>query len=63
MRNIAFLVGHGKSKSGGKDYFAIIRETGCTAVQVGAYSQRANAEAMAEKLKAAGFGDVLIKSE
>lgn len=105
-----------KTGAGGKDYFAIIRETGCTAVlvetlfidssdlellktadgqalcgeaiakavaevrgakrkptptssgrlyrvQVGAYSKRENAEAMAEKLKAAGFGDVLIKSE
>ena len=31
-------------------------------VQVGAYSVKANAEAMLEKLKAAGFSDAFIKS-
>jgi N-acetylmuramoyl-L-alanine amidase len=32
-------------------------------VQVGAYSIKANAEAMLAKLKAAGFGDAFIKSD
>ncbi|MDD2234110.1 MAG: SPOR domain-containing protein, partial [Desulfitobacteriaceae bacterium] len=32
-------------------------------VQVGAYSVRANADAMLEKVKAAGFKDAFIKTE
>ncbi len=108
-----------KLGTGGRDYFAIIRETGCTAtlietvfitnaadlakvstaegqrkcgeaiaravaevrgakqkpapvaassgklyrVQVGAYSKRENAEAMLQKVKAAGFADAFIKLE
>ena len=48
-------------KAAGFDNF-MVKKGGLYKIQVGAYSVKANAEAMQKKLKAAGFDAIIVKA-